>query len=391
MVALASGAGVAGWEPGADGRSLRVSLSEPLRRPDRLVLSAVRDRAQRVNTLERAELEVEPPAWPASREGLVFLWETADAANLVPDAELGADRAYTPTAAGRARLDSAFAMVVDGGSFGLDRVEASGLRAAVQGTNEVTLELTLTSGGADGRIVTWAAKAINMWLQELEGRLEVGLRIGGRGPAAYPRVKLFEPPAGEAVHLVVTYEPGRLTAYRDGERVVERTDLQGDFYHWRDLPLVFGDGDWRGSIEGVAIYDRVLTPAEAAEAYRLSRARLEGRPPVPRTVVEARLVASSRAPTLAEISPYREALFTVDYTVESTVDGPPVGAEVRAAQWAILDGETLPTTRSRAGSRLRLTLEPFADQPQLESVYLGDTLDAVDGELYYVVDAVPVG
>ncbi len=387
---LASGARIAGFELAADGRALAVRLAEPLRRSDRLTISGVRDRAERPNLMVPATLEVEPPAWPASREGLAFLWETADAANLVRDPELGADRATTLTATGGARLDAGFAMLLDGGRFTLGRDETPRLRAAVQGSNEISLEALIDSGGADGKIVTWATeKAINLWLEQRSGRLIFGLRTGARGPEAYPRVALFEPPAGRPAHVVVTYEPGRLVAYLDGEPLVESVEPQGGFYHWRDLPLSFGGGGWRGRVEGVAIYDRVLSAAEAAEAHRLARARLAARRPVPRSVVEARLVARSRAPTLAEISPYREAVFAVDYVVERTLEGPPVAAELRAVQWAVLDGAAQRVTRAAAGERFRLTLEPFAAQPQLESVYLADTLEGDRGQMFYVVDAAP--
>ena len=57
-------------------------------------------------------------------------------------------------------------------------------------------------------------------------------------------------------------------------------------------------------------------------------------------------------------------------------------------------GEALAVTRAPTGARFRLTLEPFTRQPQLESVYLADTLggtlQAPSGELLYVVEAVPV-
>lgn len=389
-IELASGAGIAGHEVTGDGRRLSVRLAEPLRRRDRLTLAGVRDRAQRPNTMAPATLEVEPPAWPASREGLVFLWQTADAANLVSDPELGADRAYTLTATGGARLDAAFAMLPAGGTFVLGRDEAARLRAAVQATNEISLEATVEAGATDGRIVTWAdERAINFWLEQSAGRLYFGLHAGGRGPGAYPRVELLELPAGRPAHVVVSYRPGRLVAYLDGERAVESAELQTDFYHWRDVPLTFGDGDWRGRVDGVAIYDRVIGPEEAAEAHRLNRERLAARRPPPRSVVVARLVARSRTPTLAEISPYREALFTVDYAVERTLEGPAVGPELRTVQWALLDGAERPVTRARAGDRFRLTLEPFADQPQLESVYLADNLEGDRGELLYVVAAAP--
>ena len=400
---LAGGGGIDSLAAGADGRSLVVRLAEPLGAPDRLSVSGVRDRAQRPNVMAPATLGVELPAWPVSRDGLVFVWETADAANLVPDSELGIDRAYTLTARGAARLDADFAMVPADGSFVLERGEAERLVGALQATNQLSLEATIESGG-DGLIVGWVGdRVLNLWLKQRSGKLFLGLRMGSRGPAAYPEVELFDMPAAAPVHVVLTYAPGRLAAYLDGEPRLEITDLQGDFYHWGTSPLAFGGEGWRGRLEGVALYDRVLAPAEAAEAHRLYLAKRLARPPIPRVVVEARLAARSRTPTLAEISPYREALFAVDYAVDRQPAGPPLGKSpltggLRAIQWAILDGAALAVTRAAPGDRFRLTLEPFARQPQLESVYLADTLgvapdaasDGPLGELYYVVEAVPV-
>ncbi len=392
-VELASGAEIAFQEVGADGRSLVVGLAEPLAGADRLTISAVSDLAQRPNTMAPATLEIEPPAWPVSREGLVFLWETAEAANLVPDPELGADRAYTLTARGPARLDADFAMLPAGGSFVLEGRDAGPIGAALQAKNRFSLEATIEPQGGDGDILAWVGnKALNLWLKELSGRFAFGMKMGGRGPGAYPQVDLFEVPAA-AAHLVLTYEPGHLTAYLDGEARFETTDLQGDLFHWRPSPLSFGGGDWSGRIEGVALYDRVLGADEVAEAHQLYLAKRRARPAIPRSVVEARLTARSRTPTLAEISPYREALFAVAYAVDRQLTGPPMAADLRAVQWAILDGEALAVTRAATGARLRLTLEPFARQPQLESVYLADTLggtsQAPSGELLYVVEAIP--
>jgi hypothetical protein len=73
-------------------------------------------------------------------------------------------------------------------------------------------------------------------------------------------------------------------------------------------------------------------------------------------------------PTLEQITPYRSALVVEEY---EPVRG---GARLRVARWAILDGERLPAVARPIGSTARLRLEPYAAQPQLESVVLSDTL-----------------
>ncbi len=388
-LSLASGRPIAGWQPAADGLGIVVRLAEPLTGGDRLRLAGIRDRAQRPNPMPSATVELEPPAWPARRDGLVFLWQTADAANLVHDPAIGADRAYTLTATGEARLDADFAMLPAGGSFRLEEAEAAPLVAAIQATNELTIEATVTPLGGDGVVVAAASHRGYAFLLKQQGeRLVLGLRTGPRW--AYAEAPLVELPPRRPSHLVVSYEPGRLTVWVDGEQRLSSEAIQNDFFHWRAAPLVFGDGGWSGRIEGVAIYNRVL-PAEAvAEHHRLYRRLTEARRPVPRSRVVARLLARSAPPTLEQISPYREALVTARYAVEETLAGSPLGGELKVAQWALLDGRRLALDQAPVGSRHRLTLEPFARQPQLESVYQADGLPPAAGELQYLVEAEPL-
>ncbi len=57
-----------------------------------------------------------------------------------------------------------------------------------------------------------------------------------------------------------------------------------------------------------------------------------------------------------------------------------------AAHWPSLDGRVLGTNRgSKIDDSLRLTLEPFADNRQLESLYVADTLGSVSTPLFYAV------
>ena len=59
--------------------------------------------------------------WPLSEEGLLFLWQTAAAANLVRHPVSGAERAPKIQAEGRAAPDHDFALAPAGGRFAVGR------------------------------------------------------------------------------------------------------------------------------------------------------------------------------------------------------------------------------------------------------------------------------
>lgn len=394
---LESGHPIESWSAGEDGRSLVIDLASPLDRPDRLQLAGVVDRAQRPNRMRAATLEVEPPLWPSDRRELAFLWETSQAPNLVHDPDLGAERAYNLRASGLARVDRAYAMVLGGGAFALEKKEAARLREALQGSNELSLELTLRpadrKAGDVGNIVTFGStgRQRNFALFHRRGDLFFVFRVHGSGPGADAEARLFAVPTQEASHVVVTYTPGRLLAYRNGVLEAERADFVGNFFPWRNQPLVFGDrwgggADWAGTVEGVAIYHRILPPEEVHENHLRYRRKLERRPPVERTVVTARLERRSAVPTLEDITPYREALLTAHWQVLERHQGE-VPDELRAVHWSILDGKALPINRASEGESHVLVLEPFTANPQLESLYLSDSLPgAAGGGLFFAPD-----
>ncbi|MFP3939195.1 MAG: LamG-like jellyroll fold domain-containing protein [Thermoanaerobaculia bacterium] len=339
--------------------------------------------------------------WPAVREGLVFLWQTGNSPNLVPDPETGADRAFNLEAQGRARLDHDFAMVLSGGSFVAPAEAAARLVRAAQRTNELTLEATLTPAPTPAEAAPEGLRPIvtssspngrrNVTLGQ-EGRsLVLRLRTGATGPEAdRPQVELFELEPGRTDHVVVTYTPGRLRAYRNGEPVQESHAIRDSFApHWAVRDLVFGaepggGGDWAGTLEGVAVYDRVLSPELVRENASLYRSLRERRPEVPRTVVRARLLESSPVPSLREISPYRQALAVQAYEVTGPPESDLAGRRIHVARWVILDGEVHAPGQLRPGAVERLVLEPFDANRQLEGVYLSESLEgSADGELYY--------
>lgn len=395
---LKSGLPMRGVKVDDTGRIVVVELGMTVAEADVLHLRGVTDRAHRPNAMKPATLPVEPPRWPVTRAGLVFLWETAEAPNLVHDPKLEIDRAWSLEPQGRARLDSLHRMVLGGGHFVAPGEAAGEILEAVRASFELTLVATVTPARAEtagfAPIVNFASspRRRNLTLAQEGRRLVARVRTGATGPNAdRPQVPLFEVTPGQATHVVVTYQPGELRAYRDGELVVESGEIHGGLNPWRGGTLLFGSeigggGDWAGTLEGVAIYGRAWTPEEAREDFlRYRTVRRERRPEgSERLRVEARLVSTSEPPTLLEISPYREALVVHEWRVEEVLEGTYDRDRLRVAHWAILDGEDQPPAGWSPGRRATLELTPWASNPQLESVYLQDTLEpAWELPLYY--------
>jgi hypothetical protein len=210
----------------------------------------------------------------------------------------------------------------------------------------------------------------------------------GSEPLSLGRVSTSEP-----IHVIVSYRPGRLHGYVNGERVLDTDAVRGDLGSWsKDDRLQFGKGyglgaDWEGSIEGVALYTRFMGPEEAATNARAYLDLIAEREPVEQVEVRAKLAARSHVPTLKEIVPYREALAVYEYEVLEVLSGELGDETIRVAHWAILNGRLQPTVEHEVGEEDRLTLEPFDDNPQVENIYLSDTLGlALEVPVYLDVD-----
>ncbi len=382
-----SGAAIRDWSLSADGRSLTIELAEPLAGADTLHLAGFVDRAERPNPMAPSALSIDPPLWPSDRDGLAFLWANGAAPNLVFDPALGVERASTVEPHGRSVLDHHFAMVLGRGTFTASGDDMDHVLRAIRGANRMSLEAWATPGAA-GRLIALGGRPVNFALEAEAGRLRLTLRTGHRGPEAFESAEIAAYEPGRPLHLAFTYTPGRLAAYVDGAAAGE-WPLAGDFFPWQRQPLVFGEGVTAApgttpKLEGVAIYSRILPPAEVRENFLRYRAALARRPAVPQAVVEAELLRRSRTPSLEEISPYREALAVHEWQVTKVVAGDHPGGPVRVAHWAILDGEPEPV--AAPGARRRLTIERFELNPQLEGAFVADDLGPGGGTLYYTLE-----
>jgi len=385
---LASGREVRGARLEGGGRELVIELAAPLTSPDTLRLDGITDRAGRPNPMPAREIALAPDVWPVDRDGLLFLWENAGAPNRVFDPLQNVERSFPVESRGEARIDAHQRMDLGAGAFVAANEASEAVVEGARRANQLTLEVTLEPRrrAQNAPIVSLAgagAQKTNLVLAQAGEELVLRFGISQHG-FVEKEYRLGRVAPGRSTHLVVSYRPGLLAAYRDGERVVE-TDLQGDFFRWRPRPLVFGadtrsENPWSGFLEGIAFYGRAFGPEESRESARRSLERAGKRPEVPAVRIRGRLLARSRIPTLQDISPYREALAVYEYRVEEVIAGaaPPVspGNVVRVAHWVILDGRTLDTARRREGETFEILLTPFARNPQLESIFISDTLPA---------------
>ncbi len=377
-LSLASGAKIEKWSGGEDGRSLRAVLAAKPTKNDQLVLTGITDRAQRPNRLDRGVVDVVASTWPSNPAGLAFLWQTADKSNTLRDPLTGQIAAYAPKANSRVFFDRHQAMVLDGGSFYFSGL-LDQIANAVRKTHELSIELTVTPAASDSDRPR-SVLSYGLWQQ----RDRLVFHLNGSS------VELCALPVGEASHIVVTYKPGQLVCYRNGEAVLTSDRVKGDLSGYPSMPMNIGnnlDGQqWRGTIEGVALYSRFLSADEAKANFEAYRQLRDARPPVEALELDARLLSSSEVPTLKQIEPYRQALIVNEYEVKRVIRGQYATPKIRVAHWAMLDETTQPIARLAVGQDVKLLVEPLVDQPQLADQYTSNTLeDDFDLPLYYCV------
>jgi hypothetical protein len=101
-------------------------------------------------------------------------------------------------------------------------------------------------------------------------------------------------------------------------------------------------------------------------------------------VVDARLVAKTPAPEPKDMMPYRSALVVYEYAVRKVKDGKAIkdGQVVRVAHWGVRDLIKTPAAERAVGATVPLTLERFADHPDLEAEFMRDALPVSEADLW---------
>ena len=294
-------------------------------------------------------------SWPAGTKKLLFSWENANAQNQIEDGD--SQRACGVEARGRARFGRHFEMLTGGGYFELDETSA-GIIDEKLGKEEFSFHLSFATRdvGKSGLILSHE----NFQLMQ-DKSAELVFATAGE---SYPLGEINE---GEAVHLAASYKKGKWVFHRDGS-VIENEDA-GKVSR-RKLPgkgLVIGDGEWDGSVEGLAILGRELKSKEIEKDHAYLSARAVERKPVPRVRLQGKLIEMSDIRGVEELDTYQRALLVYTYEVEKVIEGEYKESQVAVNHWSIMDEKPLKSMPRKLGESYILEIEALADHPELES------------------------
>lgn len=333
-----------------------------------------------------------PPAWMAGSEPVadetgtsatkaepdrsaqVFIWTNGSEGNQINDPKTGAIRQCTGQLRDAARYARNFVMDLTEGAFIPDAAAKPWLEAVkAGGAFAIEAELTplTTPSSGEGVVLAFAddLETGNVVLS-LRGDM-LSLRLRGRTGEPLPLARL---PRDRASHVIVSYAPGKLSVFIDGQRVLIANPPDVPVTGWTAQQLIFGDAsrgghNWLGLIEDIGLFGRQIGGAEARQRFDAQQERCAGRKKsVERVVVEAKLTGTCAAADPLGIAPYKRCLSTQQYEVQKIIEGKTADKLINVAQWSVLDGKVVPDYLNyKAGQTYRLVLERWEDHPEQES------------------------
>ncbi|MGB3087865.1 MAG: PKD domain-containing protein [Phycisphaerae bacterium] len=309
------------WKLRAGGREMTVELAEPIKGDETLTLKGVTDLAAIPNALRDANLKVSIPDWPSNRDGLFWMWGDTGSFNAFFDPnnksirpcdifrdgpkggfdnlgrmELGPARGAMRTSvridaragygdAGEATLKSTFSFecVFQSGDLVQQALEIPPSMVCY-GAHRSHVWCFAIRQQAEKLLVS--IKTEDDWLNdhnkpEIGNHGKSGAEKGGRKGTAYgfyghaPMIEFATLKDTNPHHLIVSYKPGVLVCYMDGQKVYQTDRVTGELgwpwgwfvlggHHW-----LGGSGNrWNGTMEGVAMYGRFIDADEAAANFR---------------------------------------------------------------------------------------------------------------------------
>ena len=373
------------------GRKLLVTFRKTIPRADTLRLGGITDLAQQPNELANPKIAFKQPAWPGNRKGLLFLWDNNKDPCVYFDAGADSFRTFGLATAGPVKFDRTGVMSLEGG-VALAANNGTGIVRRCKVDNKLTLEATIKpaidrqgSGGAPARIIVLRPDQYLAWNNGFFALHQEGENLLFYLSNKGQRFDLGPLPIDKPSHVVISYAGDKLTYYVNGKKARHFETAQklnwgkrGSGYqagvHFGGFTVaVGGQTRWRGTVEGVAIYNRALEAAEVA-SNATAAGTVKAAKAVPQISVRATLVATTKAPTPAQMTPYRDALIVHEYEVEKLVKGKYKAKKLRVAHWGVRDLKKTRVAYMKVGTGVFLVVEPFGDHPELEGQFIRDAL-----------------
>lgn len=338
-------------------------------------------------------------AWPASREGLLFLWPNGNRMKspcVALDAAGQAIYAYAPVARGQAVYGRNYEMVLRQGSFHAKGLGAN-LAKVVSQAKALSLEAYVTPSqtrpAALAQLISFSSglQEFNFALAQKGDAFLLKLRTTAAPAATEPLdgwTTLFQRPEPGPFHLLISCGGGTLTAYVNG-KPAHQSKFQGELTDWPARELVFGDGweekhPWAGRLEGIVLYARAVAADEAAKNAGCYLTLAAARSPVAAVRLRARLLHRSESKT--NIEPYFRALALFEYKVEKVLSGTYEKPTIFVNHWTVMQKKRLPLATRPLQEECELLLEPMEAHPELESELQQDSLEwNYDQPVYYDV------
>jgi hypothetical protein len=221
-------------------------------------------------------ITVRPPApqdlhtyktWPGSDDRLQLIWKNDRESDLLKSR-------------GEAIINDSGELDIGVGAFVAPELDEK-LLSACQRTNQLTIEAVITISKMDqsgpARIISFSKDAArrNFTLGQEGKHIVIRLRTPHTGlNGLNPQISACQITPNKPMHIVVSYYPGNLYCYLNGEVVYQGSEVLGDFSNWESCSLIFGDEysgerNWMGKIRNIAVYNRFVGPEEAAYKHRL--------------------------------------------------------------------------------------------------------------------------
>lgn len=323
-------------------------------------------------------------SWPAAKANLVFIWENMKSSNQLDERSPIGFYQCNFELRGRALYSRDFQLNVTGGwaeSIDIDRKITNALRSSGKMTLELTVTPNLEQVGSLFSLLTQTKKLLQV---RHKGR-DLVLQLAGENTDAESESALWENvfAAGQQATLSLSVVGRKAELYVNGKSVGVKkiTPVLKTIDFDR---LMVGDisGNWSGTVENVALYNRVLNSLAIGSNHQRAKEKVKEVEVVDTLRVEAELFEKSDIPAPDAIGAYRRALVVNSYSVSSVLDGEYSGERVLVAEWAILDREVIKEYPPKAVKE-ELVLEKFDLHSELEGERQLMDIFEPDLELYY--------